>query len=67
MLQEAGTAGAAPAKRWNPMRLLRGQRGQTTTEYAVILAIITPFLIATLALLAMAIAERLEFVARILS
>ena len=40
----------------------RTERGQTMTEYAVVLAVITPFIVAALALLSDAFIDRLSSV-----
>jgi Flp pilus assembly pilin Flp len=43
------------------------ERGQTMTEYVVVLAVITPFIVAALALLSDSFIERLQTVAGFLS
>ncbi len=41
----------------------RHESGQTMSEYAIVLAVITPAIVAALALLSDSFVERLEFVA----
>lgn len=48
-------------------RDLRREGGQTMSEYAVILAVITPAILAALALLSDRVAARLDFVRAFLS
>ncbi|MDQ3890998.1 MAG: hypothetical protein M3312_10690 [Actinomycetota bacterium] len=45
----------------------RREDGQTMTEYAVVLAVITPFIVLALAMLSDAFAERLQTVTGFLS
>ncbi len=45
----------------------RREQGQTMTEYAVVLAVITPFIVAALALLSDSFVARLEAVTGFLS
>ena len=45
----------------------RKEQGQTMTEYAVVLAVITPFIVAALALLSDSFMARLETVTGFLS
>ena len=45
----------------------RRESGQTMTEYAVVLAVITPFIVLALALLSESFIERLEAVTGFLS
>ncbi len=45
----------------------RHEQGQTMTEYAVVLAVITPFIVAALALLSESFIARLETVTGFLS
>jgi Flp pilus assembly pilin Flp len=48
--------------RMRAVRTLRRDEGQTMSEYAVVLAVITPAIIAALALLSERVASRLDFV-----
>ena len=48
-------------------RDLRREEGQTMSEYAVVLAVITPAILAALALLSDRVAARLDFVRGFLS
>jgi Flp pilus assembly pilin Flp len=60
---------ASSADHLNMFKLqeLRSEQGQTMAEYAVILAVITPAIIAALALVAFKTAENLESVVAILT
>ena len=48
-------------------QLIRREDGQTMSEYAVVLAVITPAILAALALLSDRVAARLDFVRAFLS
>ena len=48
------------------MQPFRRQCGQTMSEYALVLAIITPFIVAAFAILGAAVTGRLDFVANLL-
>jgi Flp pilus assembly pilin Flp len=49
------------------VRTLRQEHGQTMSEYAIVLAVITPAIVAGFALLSDAVAARLSFVAGLFS
>jgi Flp pilus assembly pilin Flp len=49
--------------RMHPVSVWRRSEGQTMSEYAVVLAVITPAIVAGFALLSDAVVERLEAIA----